>query len=412
MKSSKNKTTLLCLLIAFFFCISSPTNAQYIFPLSTFSTGSAASAVSNKLSAQVNVSQGELLTFFNGLFSNSGSQLEGVRPTISSLNAPTMTLDWSPIEGSTSYNIAYKNLSEPGDEGLINTTETSYTFNNLPQRLYLFAFYAEVNGITSNRVNFIIVDLDLSIIIDNDIFIPTEEEKTPNDKEEGCPDEIPIDVSTNTDHEYSIGFEWTNPCPITNYRVVVERVNANGNSYQSNYEVEYKKSLTVGGTDLVRIASVGTNPGDPGDPPLGNHHVGRNNQYEVLLTTNYFTVIFPHQDKMEFASVEAFQCACAISSPPGDVKGIRKVDAINPKLQPNPVFSIGTLRYELDEPSDTHIYLVDATMRKRQTLLSATQQARGPHQLDIDMQHLSAGVYYCVIQTQYQQKSIKIIKVD
>lgn len=404
MKSLKNKTTLIGYLIALFMCTSISINAQYVFQLHQSSVSQVSYAIANKFSTQVSINPSEIETFFNGLYGQLGGNLEPIRPFIYSLDPPTMILNWSPTQGlNTQYYIAYQDLSDPNNTGTINTEELSHTFSTLPQRLYVFAFYAISASNSTPTVSFIIVDLDLGIIVDNDIFKPTKEKIFSNDKEQGCPNQIPLDVFTNDEFEYTTGFEWTNPCQTTNYLVIVSRENIDGDDYTTNYEVAYIKGQATSHPDTVRIASIG-------EPPLGNHHVG-NKQYEILLTSKYFTVVFPNQDMIVNSSVDAFQCSCLPYTPPGDIR-IKRLDSFNPNIQPNPVQSHALLKYDLEESGDVSIYLMDATMRKRQVVLSANHQERGPHQLEVDMQHLAPGFYYYLIQTQFQQKSIKVIKVE
>jgi len=249
--------------------------------------------------------------------------------------------------------------------------------------------------------------MNMNIIIDKDLFKPGEPHSSVGPiKDAGAVCNNPNDMVTTPNDElvYTINFKWFNPCPRTNYLVDVERINNDGKIYNTLYEVSYFKTPAAD-PDSCAIAP-------QGEPPIDVYFAGNPGQYELWPTTEYFTVFFPAQEDMELASVSVQRCACGpIIAPPVDTS-VKSLGEFRIIPQPNPVQSHTTLRYELTEAEDVSIHLMDMNMRNHQTLLSSVHQERGTHQLEIDMQHLAPGFYYCLFQTQFQQKSIKLIKVD
>lgn len=78
---------------------------------------------------------------------------------------------------------------------------------------------------------------------------------------------------------------------------------------------------------------------------------------------------------------------------------------------PNPANSSATIRYRLAEPSAAAIYVTDISGRRLRTVLISASEEAGNHTLDLDVSGMTAGVYFCTLETPGFKVSKKLIVI-
>ncbi len=395
MKNLKTTTTLSSLFLIFIFCIK--TQAQPLLSVNQFSSVSASNAISEKLGQRIQVPPTAINSFLSNLFNaTTNPAIELIKAQATEINLPTATFAWSPIKGASTYNISQLNLNT----GISNTSTSIASNMVLPmlhRNIYLFAFYSD--GILGrSNLNILLVDMELNIIIDKDIF--GAENTT------GCTGMTSIPIATNSTFVYSKSFDWPNTCgDSTNYLVNITRTNVDEETYSSQYELMYEAPDTT-----LHIAI------DSDQNPSTPFFFGVLGQYEILFTLDKFIVFYPNSDLMSSTVVSANVCSCnggdpVIGNPPGDANPL-DLEYFDIKSYPNPAQSYAIVNYQIPESSDVSIFIADALLQNTMQIERSSYKNKGSHQVELDLQSFTPGVYYCIIQTAYNQKYIKIVKTD
>lgn len=393
MKNLKNKTKLTSLSFLFFLFFNA--HAQPLIEVTPGNSSIVAEAIVNKMGSHVQLSATNINQFLASHFNNSlNPAIEPIRARIDWLDLPFVTFGWPPVSNAIDYNIHYINLSTGHTDGI--STDKLSTILNIPnQDLHLIVFYSNTSNGRS-LLNIMLVDSGAIVIVDKDIFKPED------DNMEYCSNPLSIAVDEENTHIYSEAFDFPNPCPISRYFVEVERMDDKGNVLLAEYLVRYTKGIE----DELPVINIYAFNDPSSNPP---YYVGIPGKIEVILTSQKFTVLFPNKGNATNSKVNAYQCDCEKAP---DIKPIKKKKSINVKVYPNPTQNKTAVSYHLPEASEVTIYLVDALTQSNVSTLHSGHQIGGSHQLDLDMQAFRTGVYYCIIQTEYKQESIKLIKVD
>lgn len=396
MQNSKNKTNLLFL---FFFLLTfCHLSAQPLIKITSSNSNEASNAIVQKFPSHVQVSNAQIQNFFNNIFQGQSinPNIGMVRAQVFELNAPDIFFGWSPVNSGAIYHIDYLNL-RTGYMNSVSTNDLSQAFNLLSRDMHLFAFYSD-SPLGRSNSNIMLADLNLNIIIDKDIFSPFE--SIPN----GCENPTALPITTNSTLIYSKSFEWSNTCTDSKYYITVEGSDINGDFSSSSYKVIYEEPTSVLIPPAIRIEPLYA------WTPL--YFFGKHDVFEIILSSDQFTVLFPSYSDGANSSVTAHKCSCGGVADPKDVASSVFPGVMKIKAYPNPTSSIVSLEYHLTQADDVSIYVADALLQNKVSLQQGFYQNSGTHQIEVDMQDFAPGIYHCIVQTATERKSIKLVKIE
>ena len=90
-----------------------------------------------------------------------------------------------------------------------------------------------------------------------------------------------------------------------------------------------------------------------------------------------------------------------------DVKEIQE-NQLKGQLFPNPIISFGHLKYQLEESSKVSIKMFNIHGEEVANIFEGFKNA-GSHELEINRNHLNAGIYFVVIESGNKSEVQKII---
>ena len=87
----------------------------------------------------------------------------------------------------------------------------------------------------------------------------------------------------------------------------------------------------------------------------------------------------------------------------------RPQQTLSMRLSPNPVSDKAVLLYSLEEDSPVDITVFDLTGRAMMHY-NINEQIAGTHNIELDLNHLSAGVYLCQLRTSQGMQTVKFVR--